>query len=286
MRRSLSSPVFWGGLILAVSQVVTLLVAFREKEFVEVNQFPSPQVALHLPIAYFFGAVVVIGAALFLIPVSKLRIIFRIVFVFLLSWGMFIVLGLTSPLFVAAPVALAAGLVWLFRPKVWLHNLFLLFALVSVGLVFGFLLSPWTAIAFMLVISVYDVLSVRFGYMMWMARRLSQSDVLPAFVIPRTIAGWNLSLREAGFKRLFEDRAEREFSILGGGDIGFPLLMSVSVFFAYGFAGASMVAAFSVGGLIAAYWIQSLFLKGRPMPALPPISVASLIGFLIVRFLF
>jgi hypothetical protein len=30
--------------------------------------------------------------------------------------------------------------------------------------------------------------------------------------------------------------------------------------------------------------IQSRFLKGKPMPALPPISAASLIGLLIVYF--
>jgi len=81
---------------------------------------------------------------------------------------------------------------------------------------------------------------------------------------------------------LFTDKSgEREFSILGGGDIGFPLLLVVSVFFAYGFISSVIVAVFSLFGLIAAYWIQLVFLKGKPMPALPPIFFVSLIGFLI-----
>jgi len=138
----------------------------------------------------------------------------------------------------------------------------------------------------MLVISIYDVLAVRFGYMLSLAKRLSESETLPALVIPRRISSWNLNLKEAGFKRLFEDRsAEREFSILGGGDIGFPLLLIVSVFFAYGFTTSLIVAAFSLLGLISAYWIQLVFLKGEPMPALPPISFVSLIGFVIAYFI-
>ncbi|MBU2608964.1 MAG: hypothetical protein KKF26_06555, partial [Chloroflexi bacterium] len=107
-----------------------------------------------------------------------------------------------------------------------------------------------------------------------------------AFIIPKQISRWNLDLKKAGFKKLFEDSSsERELSILGGGDIGFPLLLIVSVFFAYGFASSLIVAAFSLLGLISAYWIQLVFLKGNPMPALPPISLASLIGFLIVVYL-
>jgi len=137
----------------------------------------------------------------------------------------------------------------------------------------------------MLVISVYDVLAVRLGYMLWMVKRLSESGTLPAFVIPRRISAWNLNLKEAGFKKLFEDvSAEMEFSILGGGDIGFPLLLIVSVFFVYGFTSSAIVAVFSLLGLVSAYLIQLFLLKGKPMPALPPISFLSLIGFLIVYF--
>lgn len=284
MAKRTLSPVLSGSLILVISQAITLLVVFQEKEFVEVNQIPSPQATLELPLAYFFGAVVVLGLILFLIPLSKLRVLLKALFIFLFSWGVFIVLALYLPVYAAAPVAIAAGLLWFFSPRVWLHNLLLMLAVASVGLVFGFVLSPWTAMAFMLVISVYDVLSVRFGHMMWMAKKLTDSDVLPAFVIPVSMSNWNLNLKGLGFKKLFEDKAEREFSMLGGGDIGFPLMLTVSIFFAYGLASAVIMATFSLVGLIGAYWIQAVFLKGKPMPALPPISLASLIGFLIVSY--
>jgi presenilin-like A22 family membrane protease len=161
----------------------------------------------------------------------------------------------------------------------------MIFTLAGVGALFGLILSPWTAVAFMLVISVYDVLSVRWGYMLWMVKRLSQSEALPAFVIPRRISMWRLNLREAGLKKLLEEGpTEREFSVLGGGDIGFPLILVVSVFFVYGFTSSIIVAAFSLLGLISAFLIQLLFFQGKPMPALPPIALVSIIGFLIVYF--
>ena len=91
-----------------------------------------------------------------------------------------------------------------------------------------------------------------------------------------------MDLREA---MLTEDElSEREFSILGGGDIGFPLLLIITVFFSYGLADSLSLAPFSLIGLAAVYWIQAVFLKGKPVPALPPITIACLIGFLFVYF--
>ncbi len=91
----------------------------------------------------------------------------------------------------------------------------------------------------MLVISIYDILAVRFGYMMWLVKKLAQSEVLPAFIIPRQISKWNVDLRRA---KVIEGKpAQREFSILGGGDIAFPLLLIASIFSVYGFYNSGFV---------------------------------------------
>ncbi len=283
-KRSKLEPAFWSSIILIIAQVLALYGAFRTKAFVEANQITSPQISIGIPLVYFLTVVVLMGIILFIVPISRLKIALKIMLTVLFSWGLLIALGLSLPILIASVIAVAGGLIWFFRPRIWLHNLLLLIALVSVGTVFGFVLSPWAAMSLMLVLSVYDILAVRFGYMLWLAGILSESEALPAFIIPKQIAGWNLDLNKAGLKKLFEDSSsERELSILGGGDIGFPLLLTVSVFFAYGFASSLIVAVFSLLGLISAYWIQLVFLKGKPMPALPPISLASLIGFLIVH---
>ena len=207
-------------------------------------------------------------------------------FVLLYGWGAFIAMWLSLPLIAAIIIAAAGAIGWFVTPRIWLHDLLLILAMVSIGAVFGTLLSPWPVMILLLAASVYDIVAVRFGYMMWMARKLSQTETLPAFIIPTTLANWNLDLRASGVQKLLEgEAAEREFSILGGGDIGFPFILVVSIFSRYSLGDSLAVAAFALAGLFAAYLIQRLFLEGKPMPALPPISFGGLIGLLIVQFI-
>ena len=135
---------------------------------------------------------------------------------------------------------------------------------------------------FMLIIAVYDVMAVRFGFMVWMADKLSESDTLPAFIFPKRIRDWKLNLKNVRVGDLKKEESDtREYSILGGGDIGFPLMLAVSVFFETDMASAVLVGVFALMGLMSAFLIQWLWLKSKPMPALPPIAFFSLVGFLI-----
>ena len=63
-------------------------------------------------------------------------------------------------------------------------------------------------------------------------------------------------------------------------------MLSVSVFFQSGLASAVLVGGFALVGLLSAFFIQMLWLKGRPMPALPPIAFFSLVGFLLAPVFF
>lgn len=277
------SPFLWSGLVLVLSQVLTLFTAFREKLFFEANQITSPDISVAPALGYFFGMVVLLGLALFFVPLSKIKIILRLLIAMMFAWGAFIITALTSSVYIAYAMAVATGVVWFFWARIWLHDLLLILALAGAGSVFGFLFSPWTFMFFMFIVAVYDALAVRFGFMVWMADRLSESSTLPAFIFPWQIADWNLSLNNVRVAELQKQAPDkRQYSILGGGDIGFPLMLCVSVFFDAGLASAIVVAVSSLLGLMGAFLIQSLWLKGKPMPALPPITLASLIGFLIV----
>lgn len=285
-KRAASNPALWSGLLFIAGAALALYVAHRAKEFLAANpQLVLPTVSTQFPIIYFFSAVAVIGIILALIPVSKLKLVLRVLFALLYGWSMFVAMWLSLRLIAAIILAAAGAITWLITPRIWLHDLLLIMAMVTIGAVFGTLLSPWPVMILLLAASVYDIVAVRFGYMMWMARKLSQTETLPAFIIPVMPANWNLDLRASGVQKLLEGEAgEREFSILGGGDIGFPFILVVSVFNRYSLSDSLVVAAFALIGLFGAYVIQRLFLKGKPMPALPPISFGGLIGLLIVQF--
>jgi len=305
------SPVYWAICIFIVAQVITFFVISHLTTFIKSNhiyippqspesislwpqpvqpappgEVPAPAVGSLGPIIiYFFALVIVLGIILSLVPISALRLLLRIIFALLFSWGTFIILILWFPLIIALIISITVGVAWFFIPRVWLHNLVMILALVSLGAIFGRLISPWTAMILISALALYDFLAVRFGYMLWMAKKLTESSTLPAFIIPRSVAEWNSSLKKSDYSTLIaEESFEKKYSILGGGDVGFPLLIVSSSYFGYGFTDAIIVAVFTLVGLLCAYWIQAALLKGKPMPAMPPIAILSLIALLIVRY--
>jgi presenilin-like A22 family membrane protease len=283
--KSKINPFLWGGLTIIAGLALTLYTAPQQKAYVEGHDITPPTVSSGFGIAYFFGVVAVMALVLFIIPLSKLKLVFRLLFALMFAWGVFIITVLTLPYPAAYPIAVIAGIAWLLWARVWLHNLVLLIALASAGSVFGSLFSPWAFLILMAVIAVYDFLAVRFGFMVWMVDRLSQTVTLPAFIYPKKIKEWALSLKTVRVNELAAKPAdEREYSLLGGGDIGFPLMLTSSVFFKDGLNSAMLVGAFALVGLMSAFLIQLVWLKGKPMPALPPIAFFCLIGFLIATY--
>jgi presenilin-like A22 family membrane protease len=286
-RKTSLEPVIWSSLLMIAGLAILFYYLYPHiTEYIDINQIAVPQASIWPILIYFFSVVIVLGIVLFYIPVSRLKMVMRLMFAFLYAWGMFVILGLVLPLWATLAIAAAAGLGWFFFPFVWLQNLLLLLTLVSIGAVFGTVVAPWTVVWVLLAISIYDIVAVFAGYMMWLAKKLSQSDTLPAFVLPKKARDWKLNLKGSTVSKLFDDEnAERDFSLLGGGDIGFPLVFVASVFSVYGFSDALVVGIAAFIGLLFAYFLQIFVLKGKPLPALPPICLVAFLGFLLVRYI-
>jgi len=302
------NTVYLGLLLFVVAQMLILFVAPRINPFLDKNDIdiptqpsgpvywwpgnvtlPSGEVvhvsansALGPILIYIFAAVAVLGLTLSKIPLKALKVLLRLLFALLFSWGAFIATVFYLPLPLAVAIAIAFGAFWFLIPLVWLHNLVLILAVTSLGAVFGRFVSPWTAMVIILALALYDFLAVRFRFMLWMADRLSQINALPALIIPKNYSEWNSNLKKHGEKVVELNPAAREYSILGGGDIAFPCLLTASVYFAQGLKPAAIIAVLGLLGLVSVYAIQAIFLKGKPMPALPPIAAFTLVGLLII----
>ena len=301
------NTVYWGLLLFVVAQMLILLVAPRIDPFLEENDIDIPtqpsapiswwpgevtlpdgeviEVPAHSALGpiliYILAAAAVLGITLSKIPLTALKVLLRLLFALLFSWGAFIATVFYVPLPVAVAIAVVFGTFWFLIPLVWLHNLVLILAVSSLGAVFGRFITPWTAMAIILALAIYDFLAVRFRFMLWMADRLSQINALPALIIPKNYSEWNFNLKKR--EKIIEmNPAAREYSILGGGDIAFPCLLTASVYFAQGLAPAAIIAVLGLLGLVSVYVIQAIFLKGKPMPALPPIAAFTLVGLLII----
>jgi presenilin-like A22 family membrane protease len=302
------NTVYLGLLLFVVAQMLILLVApridpFLDENDIEIPTLPSEPIywwpgevtlpngdvidvpahsALGPILIYILAAAGVLGLVLYKTPLTVLKVLLRLLFALLFSWGAFIATVFYVPLPLAVTIAVAFGAFWFLIPLVWLHNLVLILAASSLGAVFGRFITPWTAMAIILALAVYDFLAVRFRFMLWMADRLSEVNALPALIIPKDYSEWNLNLKKHGEKMIEVNPAEREYSILGGGDIAFPCLLTASVYFAQGFKPAGIMAVLGLLGLVSVYAIQAIFLKGKPMPALPPIAAFTLVGLLII----
>jgi presenilin-like A22 family membrane protease len=205
-------------------------------------------------------------------------------FACLFAWGAFIAFVFWTPLAGALGIAAAVAILWFLMPRVWFHDVAMILALASLGAVFGHFITPWTIMAVMGALAIYDIIAVRFGFMLWLTRKLSGVGVLPAFVIPRSPSQWRADLRQGAIADVVDKKpTERVYSLLGGGDIAFPCLLTASVYFARGLDTAFIIAAFTLLGLMLAYLIQAIFLKGRAVPALPPIAALALAALLIIR---
>jgi presenilin-like A22 family membrane protease len=289
------NTVYWGLLLFVLAQMLILLIAPRIDPFLEpISWWPGEvtlpdgeviEVPVHSALGpiviYVLVAAAVLGITLSLIPLTALKVVLRLVFALLFSWGAFIATVFYLPLPLAIAIGIGAGTLWFMIPLVWLHNVVLILAVSSLGAVFGRFVTPWTAMAIIGALAIYDFLAVRFRFMIWMADRLSQINALPALIIPRDRSAWNFNLSKRD-KVVEMDPTHREYSILGGGDIAFPCLLTASVYFARGFAPAAIVAVLGLVGLVSVYAIQAAILKGKPIPALPPIAAFALVGLLIV----
>ena len=128
----------------------------------------------------------------------------------------------------------------------------------------------------LIAISVYDVIAVWHSkHMIKMAKSMLESGVVMGLLLPKKLSDFQEDPRKV--------KPGGRFVILGGGDVIFPLIFSVSLL-PQGIAGALIVAFFSLLGLTASFAFFVLPKKRKPIPALPAIAFFSIIGYIITLY--
>lgn len=185
----------------------------------------------------------------------KLWFFLAVVFALSIAFSVFV------PEIPALFIAIGLALMKVFRTNVYTHNLTELFIYGGLAAIFVPVLSVFSMIILLLLISAYDMYAVwKSKYMIKLAQFQTKLKVFAGIFIPY----------------------ENKKAILGGGDIGFPLL----------FAGVVMKESNIFNGLIIALATTlSLFLlfkyskKGRFYPAMPYITVGCLVSYYITLLL-
>ena len=209
---------------------------------------------------------------------NKLKeVIYKGLFIIIVFWGGMTVMNLFLPVFVAVLIMGIFIVLWLEIPTVWVHNILMILGLSGAAGFFGLGFTPSIVVALLLIFSAYDFIAVyKTKHMILMAKEMIEKKVILGFIIPKEV-------------KYFKDRLAQikgpngypgNFMILGGGDIIFPSLLAVSVI-PSGFLNSLIIVLFSFLGSLVSYWLFVQQTEKDPIPALPPIALFSIIGYLI-----
>jgi presenilin-like A22 family membrane protease len=219
-----------------------------------------------------------------------LRIWFLIVVILGISIALnaFIPLG---PMYFGIPliptlIGIPLGILKIFHRNFIVHNLTELLIYPGIATVFIPLLSVWTVVFLLFIISAYDIYAVwHAGFMQKMAKyQIEKLKIFSGFFVPYVSGKDREKLRKAkkGDKSEKGKKIGVNIAILGGGDVVFPIILAGVVLKTLGVYEAIIIA---IGATIALSYLFYISEKGKFYPAMPFISAGCLVA-LAVAYLF
>jgi presenilin-like A22 family membrane protease len=151
-----------------------------------------------------------------------------------------------------------------FYPKV--KNATAIISSSAVGALFGFSFDIVPTLLFIILISLYDFISVFITrHMVYMAKEMSKMDL-----------SFSISSKEKRYVREKGKRKEEEFSVeLGSGDIAIPLMLAVSAYRSFTIVDSlAVILGTTVGLAIVLYYVTT---RRVFLPALPPLCFSGLL---------
>ncbi len=182
----------------------------------------------------------------------------------------------------------------LFKPNPIIHNLTEIFIYAGLAAIFVPVLNLTSILILLLLISIYDMYAVwKSKHMIKLAKAQAKAKVFAGLMIPYTLKGFSKNQELVGAKKKKKKKKKKKsnkkttkktkrtknlgrMAILGGGDIGFPLLFAGVILKTYGMMPALIIPLFSTAGLAGLFYFGK---KDRFYPAMPYLSAACLIGF-------
>ena len=249
-------------------------------------EIERPPVKQNSSFLYIISAILIATVLIFLLIKFRQPILWKIWFFLAVIVCLTISLAGFMGQWVALPISIGLALFKIFRPNVFVHNLTEVFIYGGLAAIFVPIMNIFAAVMLLILISIYDVFAVwKSGHMIKLAKFQTEAKVFAGLLVPYK--------RDRGFAvkaKMPRGRQEVKNAVLGGGDIGFPLM----------FAGVVMkglmlqtgeLAGFLTTLIIpvcAAIALLLLLVKAKQdkfYPAMPFISIGCFIGYGIVALL-
>ncbi|MFQ5475391.1 MAG: presenilin family intramembrane aspartyl protease [Candidatus Nanoarchaeia archaeon] len=231
----------------------------------------------------FIMGALLIGTALVLLLI-KLRglNIWRFWFFLAASLCLTIAFGAFIHPVAALLLAVALAIFKVYRPNFYVHNFTEVFIYGGLAAIFVPIMNFFAIVIVLLVISVYDMIAVwQSKHMIKMAEFQSESNVFAGINVPYSFQDMKkITLStpkkraKSGKKTEYKMRART--AILGGGDIGFPLLFAGVLMKSYGFWKVLVV---PVVVAVALFLLLYYAKKDKFYPAMPFLTAGCFVGY-------
>ncbi len=188
--------------------------------------------------------------------------------------------------FVSAPLAIAITLTLFltryFTDELGLRNIIDMFSFAGAGALFGTMIGFVPALIFLFVLAIYDIISVFVtGHMIDLAKGGLSTDTFMGIVfadeeIPDETEAKDMEVPESSESE--GEVKEAGISIVGGGDVIAPMILSVSLLKNFPLYSSVMTSLGSVVGLLVLMNYKS---EKQFLPAIPTVAGFAVLGFLL-----
>lgn len=237
---------------------------------------------------YIFVAII-IGTAIAL-AIIRLKLFFMWKFWFFMSvwFCLTIAFFAFTNLAVALILALVLTALKVYRPNIYIHNITEIFIYGGLAAIFVFFMNLTSAFILLFLISLYDMFSVwQSKHMIKLAEFQTSQKLFAGIFIPYSVPKKQAVAKKPG--KIIKKAVEIKSAILGGGDIGFPLIFTGVVFKSLLLINPVEIAflkaiIISITTSLALLWLFMKAEKDKYYPAMPFISIGCVIGYLIILF--
>jgi len=208
----------------------------------------------------------------FFLGIVKGNAFFEFVFYLAMAWGIFLVLAQFIPILLASYITACLIILNAVYYRVWLHNIILIFGIAGISINFGVRISVIGVLIIFLFLVVYDYIAVyKTKHMVKMFHHLRDRGIVLSLVVPQKIKNFSYKMESIV--------PGKEFIMIGTGDLAFPTIFAISIL-RKDIPGAITVAISALIGIIVTQYIFIRQKERKPIPALPPILLFTVLGYL------
>ena len=185
-----------------------------------------------------------------------------------------IIMKIPSSFLIAIVIATPLAYFKIFQRNIIVHNLTELAIYPGIAAIFVPILSIWTVVLLIILISLYDMYAVwHAGFMQKMAKyQIQKLKVFSGFFVPYFGKKEKEIVKNSKTKN---KKVKVSVAILGGGDVVFPIILAGVVLMTLGLVQAIII---SIGATLALALLFKFSEKGKFYPAMPFISTGCFIA--------